>query len=70
MSRQPSSPLETATTVRIDPQNPWPGLVPYAEEHAAFFFGREDEAEELIRRVTRKVFTLLFGQSGLGLKEA
>ena len=43
MSRQPSSPLEIATTVRIDPQNPWPGLVPYAEEHAAFFFGREED---------------------------
>jgi hypothetical protein len=66
MSGQPSSPPDLAATVRLDPENPWPGLVPYAEEHAAFFFGRDDESEELFRRVTRKVFTLLFGQSGLG----
>jgi hypothetical protein len=64
--QQLSSPPDVATTIRLDPENPWPGLVPYAEEHAAFFFGRDDEAKELFRRVTRKVFTLLFGQSGLG----
>jgi WD40 repeat protein len=52
--------------VHLDAENPWPGLVSYGEEHAAFFFGRDGEADELCRRVTLKVFTLLFGQSGLG----
>ena len=59
-------PSSSEAAVRLDAEHPWPGLVPYREEHAAFFFGREEEAEELFSRVTPKTFTLLFGQSGLG----
>jgi tetratricopeptide (TPR) repeat protein len=50
----------------VDGQNPWPGLVAFTEELQQFFYGRVDEADELLRRVARKNLTVLFGQSGLG----
>ncbi len=50
----------------VDAQNPWPGLVAYTEESKAFFHGRSEETDELLRRVARKNLTVLFGQSGLG----
>src|SRR6516162_6172512 len=62
----PVAPAEEVGVVHLDAEHPWPGLVPYREEHAPFFFGRDEEAEELFARVTQKTFTLLFGQSGLG----
>jgi tetratricopeptide (TPR) repeat protein len=65
-SPPPVPPAEEAGVVHLDAEHPWPGLVPYREEHAPFFFGRDEEAEELFARVTQKTFTLLFGQSGLG----
>jgi hypothetical protein len=49
-----------------DAQNPWPGLVAFTEELQAYFYGREEEADELLRRVERRDLTVLFGQSGLG----
>ncbi|HEY4248689.1 MAG TPA: WD40 repeat domain-containing protein [Lacunisphaera sp.] len=45
---------------------PWLGLDSFTEETKAYFFGRDDEAAELGRRVQRKLLTVLFGQSGLG----
>jgi tetratricopeptide (TPR) repeat protein len=50
----------------VDADNPWPGLVAYTEELQEFFYGREDEADELLRRAGGKNLTVLFGQSGLG----
>ncbi len=50
----------------VDRENPWPGLSTFTEEQAAFFFGREEEVRELLRRIERKALTVLFGQSGLG----
>ena len=50
----------------VDRENPWPGLSTFTEEQSAFFFGRDEEVRELLRRVERKVLTVLFGQSGLG----
>jgi Novel STAND NTPase 1/YARHG domain len=58
-----------ATTLRradVDGEHPWPGLVPFAEADSGYFFGRDEEADELYRRVRRDTITLLFGQSGLG----
>src|SRR5579872_2389925 len=46
--------------------NPWPGLAAFTEQQHEFFFGRNDEAEELFRCVKRDRITLLFGKSGLG----
>jgi WD40 repeat protein len=66
MISPPSVPVAQDGGVHLDAENPWPGLVSYGEEQAAFFFGRDGEADELCRRVNLKAFTLLFGQSGLG----
>ena len=51
---------------RLNPQNPFPGLSPYEESDHDFFYGREAEQDELLRRVRRESLTVLFGQSGLG----
>jgi WD40 repeat protein/uncharacterized protein YeeX (DUF496 family) len=50
----------------VDTQNPWPGLVAFTEELQKYFHGRDEETDELLRRVQRKNLTVLFGQSGLG----
>jgi tetratricopeptide (TPR) repeat protein len=50
----------------VDHEHPWPGLVSYTEDGAAFFFGREREVAELARLVRQDVLTVLFGKSGLG----
>src|SRR5437773_592317 len=50
----------------VDAQNPWPGLAAFTEEQQAYFFGRDEEAGEVLRRVKRKTLTVLFGMSGLG----
>lgn len=55
-----------ASSVAIDPENPWLGLFSYSEETRAYFHGRDEETGELARRVQRKLLTVLFGQSGLG----
>src|SRR5687767_1335730 len=50
----------------VDAQNPWLGLHAFTEELQDYFYGRDEEADELFRRVNRKSLTVLFGQSGLG----
>ena len=46
--------------------NPWPGLAPFTETTQSQFKGRDDEIEELLRRVSNARLTVLFGKSGLG----
>ncbi len=58
--------VTTPNIQSVDQQNPWPGLSTFTEEQTAFFFGRDEEVRELLRRVERKALTVLFGQSGLG----
>jgi hypothetical protein len=57
----------TATAVGA-PARPAPfkGLVPYTEEDAAFFFGREEEIEVVIANLEARRLTLLYGESGAG----
>ncbi len=50
----------------VNQANPWLGLASFTEDTRAFFFGREEEVAELVRRVQRRLLTVLFGQSGLG----
>lgn len=52
--------------VRVDAQNPWPGLSPFDESEARFFNGRDIESAELADLVGQAPLTLLFGRSGLG----
>jgi hypothetical protein len=52
--------------VRLDRENPWPGLEAFDESARDFFHGREQEADRLLRLITDSTVTVLFGRSGLG----
>jgi tetratricopeptide (TPR) repeat protein len=56
----------TPETALLSPQNPWPGLVSFSEANEAFFFGREQEIADLVRRIAQEPLTIFFGKSGLG----
>jgi len=55
----PPAPAATPTT-------PYKGLVPYEEQDAAFFFGREAEREIITANLIASRLTLLYGESGVG----
>lgn len=46
--------------------NPFPGLRPYEEEDANWFFGRGREINELLKRLRRLHFVAIVGASGCG----
>ena len=46
--------------------SPYQGLVPFGEEDALFFFGREGEREVVISNLLGTRLTLLYGASGVG----
>jgi len=50
----------------INCSQPWLGLTSYRETDKELFFGRDKEAEELLRLVRREVLTVVFGPSGTG----
>ena len=56
---------QTAATV-VDANRPWPGLFPFTEEQREYFFGRDEEIDELFHCVKRDRLALLFSKSGLG----
>jgi energy-coupling factor transporter ATP-binding protein EcfA2 len=56
------NPLTTA----LNPSNPFPGLRPYEEADAAWFFGRGREINELLKRLRRVRFLAVVGPSGCG----
>ena len=51
-------------------ESPYKGLMPYSEEDAPFFFGREDEQELIIANLMASRLTLLYGASGVGKSSA
>ena len=53
-------------SVVVDADNPWPGLEAFHEQDHEFFYGRDQEVDELRRRVLSERLTVLFGLSGLG----
>jgi len=57
---------EMQETPVVNAENPWPGLAPFDEAQAPYFFGREREVEDLFRRVRLNLLSVLYGQSGLG----
>lgn len=63
MSQSSSNPPSAG---HVDAEHPWPGLYPYTEDQAPYFYGREAEAELLLQRVRQHPLTVLFGQSGFG----
>jgi len=48
------------------PDSPYVGLIPYDEEDAAYFFGREDDCEVITANLMPTRLTLLYGASGVG----
>jgi tetratricopeptide (TPR) repeat protein len=46
--------------------DPYKGLVPYSEEDALFFFGREEKVEIIAANLLARRLTLLRGESGVG----
>ena len=50
----------------LGPDNPWPGLNQFFEDHDRYFRGRDEEKAELFRLVKGETLTILFGKSGLG----
>jgi hypothetical protein len=50
----------------LGPTNPFPGLRPYEEEDASWFFGRGSEINDLLKRLRRVRFLAVVGPSGCG----
>ena len=48
------------------PETPYKGLIPYYEEDAEFFFGREREQEIITDNLLASRLTLLYGTTGVG----
>ena len=46
--------------------SPYVGLVPYLEEHASYFFGRETETRIVAQNLRATRLTVLYGESGAG----
>jgi|CXWL01.1.fsa_nt_gi tetratricopeptide (TPR) repeat protein len=58
--------LSSTNPTKLNSQNPWPGLAAYDEASTKFFFGREEEANDLFRLVQLAPLTVIYGKSGLG----
>ena len=63
MSSLGTTPPQAGT---LGPQNPFPGLRPYQEGDAAWFFGRGREINDLLKRLRRVRFLAVVGPSGCG----
>ena len=48
------------------PASPYKGLIPYSEEDAPFFFGRDPEREIITANLMASRLTLLYGASWVG----
>jgi len=55
-----------ATSTTDTPANPFRGLRPFDAEETHLFFGREDEIDELLRRLGRSRLLAIVGTSGSG----
>lgn len=58
--------MPDGSDVALSRERPWPGMRPYQESDAGFFFGRGAEIADLVARVERSLLTLLYGRGGLG----
>lgn len=61
----------TGESFEADPEiegieRPYRGLASFQQQHAALFFGRNKEAEELTNRIRKNGFVVLTGPSGTG----
>jgi len=52
--------------IKLDSQRPFLGLNSYGEEHKNFYFGREQDIENILRIVRKKITCVVYGKSGIG----
>lgn len=57
---------KSSGATRRPPPAPYKGLVPYTDEDAALFFGRDAERAIIVANLRSSRFTLLYGPSGVG----
>jgi WD40 repeat protein len=57
--------VQQQETGRAD-ESPYPGLLPFTQADARFFFGREQEVESLLRQLRRPRLRAVIGPSGAG----
>lgn len=62
----PNVPAAPGADGALSAERPWPGMRPYREQDAGFYFGREAEVEDLLMRTERSRLTLLYARGGLG----
>ena len=48
------------------PPSPYKGLVPYSDEDAPYFFGRDHERQVITDNLQAARLTLIYGESGVG----
>jgi formylglycine-generating enzyme required for sulfatase activity/energy-coupling factor transporter ATP-binding protein EcfA2 len=58
--------LEQPEPVDIRPVCPYRGIAPFRSDDAQFFHGRDQEIDDLTRRVQRQPFVMVIGPSGSG----
>jgi len=58
--------IDDAATAEILRHEPYRGLLAYQEEHAAIFFGREEETEAAVARAEEHGALFVYGASGSG----
>ena len=67
MAKQTNKNLERQNEERlVDEQHPWLGLTSFTEATYQYFFGRDEEIQNLFMRVRDNPLSILYGQSGLG----
>jgi hypothetical protein len=60
------APARVEAEVTLSADRPWPGMRPYREQDAGFYFGRSAEVDDLLTRTERSLLTLLYARGGLG----
>src|SRR4029079_16572348 len=60
------SPGQSAAAVEVERSNPFPGLRTFEPDEDYLFFGREEQIDELLRRLRTTRFLSILGSSGSG----
>ena len=58
--------LDARLLLQVDFDHPWLGLESFSESTRSYFFGRDAEAAELLRRLRLHPLLVFYGRSGLG----
>src|SRR6476661_3219241 len=59
-------PTNTTETTQVTPVEPYVGPRSFRKEQREFFFGRDEEADELVSIITAHSAVLFYSQSGAG----